>query len=107
VSTLASAYSERRTNRLLAALAVLALISMPKDLFEGNSIWRTIYNRDLLPNHWLYPASVIIMIALGALYFFKRGGSIDRDVPRNQTFRLGPRRPRAQNRAPGKRRNKR
>ena len=74
VSTLASAYSERRTNRLLGALALLALIAIPKDLFEGSQIWQSIYAWDLLPGPWLFPTSGLIVIALLALYFVKRGG---------------------------------
>jgi hypothetical protein len=68
VESLASAYAERRTNRLLFALAVLGLVSIPGNLNQA-------YDALISQNAWAYAGvSAAIGLALIAFYFWKRSG---------------------------------
>ena len=68
VESLASSYAERRTNRLLGALAVLGLVSIPGNLNQG-------YDALVSQNAGTYAVvtAVIVLLLLG-LYFLKRSG---------------------------------
>ena len=68
VESLASSYAERRTNRLLGALAILGLVSIPGNLSQGHDAMKG--------ENWLFYASVtgVIVVALLALYFARRSG---------------------------------
>lgn len=63
VSTLASSYSERRTNRLLGALALLGLVSIPGNLDQGF----TALTKPGWP--WYAALSALIVAGLILLYF--------------------------------------
>lgn len=71
VESLASSYSERRTNRLLGALAVLGLVSIPGNLAQGHDA--------LTKSASVYGGiTLVIVVLLLGLYFLKRSG-VQRD----------------------------
>lgn len=72
VASLASSYSDRRTNRLLGALAVLGLVSIPGNLSQGH---QALESADA--NIYGLITAVVVLALLG-LYFLKRSG-----VPRD------------------------
>ena len=68
VSLLASAYAERRTNRLLGALAVLGLLSIPASLDQGFAAFSK-------PQALTYALVTAVIVALLlTLYFARRSG---------------------------------
>lgn len=70
VESLASSYSERRTNRLLGALAILGLVSIPGNLDQG---FKAFHESGNAMTYGIITAVVVVLL-LG-LYFLKRSGA--------------------------------
>lgn len=66
VSTLASAYSERRTNRLLIIIALLGLISVPKGIDDLAAVWNG-------GSGWLNVAATLAGLGLLTIYVIRVG----------------------------------